>query len=216
VTQFLADPIYNPDLVGFVDCETKLGPGVSMSSFLGSYGNRASIDYIPDQPTRHKIARNLYLHAEIIRQFTGLEEFREYSLVIAESISPEADGSYSGYLQDNDENALSTGRAVVYQLFDAAGNMAHNKIFDLAVFWKDSIPFGKLHLDYDTYNPDGSFASSIVLFVPRITEDTIPSTVPGKDPVSAWQINDPIKEVNTYFNGYLQTKGDLVEILPLK
>ena len=213
MTHFLADPIYNPDLVGYIDSTTKLGPGVSVASFLGSYGNRTSFDYISDQTVRHEIARNLYLHAEIIRQFNSLIEFANYRLVISESISPQADGTYLGSTDTSVNSAVARGQAVVYELTDQTGKQAHDKIFDLAIFWKDYIAFSRLYLDYDTYNPDGSLNSCIVLFVPTIYNTTVPSEI-GGDPVSAWENRDAERQVSTFFNGSLSFDGELVEILP--
>ena len=204
MAQYIADPVFNPELSRQITASTKLGPGVSVSTFLGSYGNRASIDYIPDQETRHLIARYLYLHAEVIRQFNELPEFQEYRLIVAESISPDA------------QEELASGQAVVYQLVSRTGELAHDKIFDVAVFWKDYIKFDKLFLDYDTYNPDGTLTSSIVLFVPEIGDESIPAEDDSMPDTSSYQLTDGKKICLTYFNGKLMKKGPvgLVEILP--
>jgi|TARA_R110001606_G_scaffold327350_1_gene474266 hypothetical protein len=204
MTVFLPDPAYDPNAAPFIDSETKLGPETSMATFLGSYGNRCSLDFIPDQETRRSIARYLYLHAEIIRQFNQLKEFADYRLIVAESLSPNVEGGFAW--PDDDAASPSNfsknqGRAVVYQLIDQSGNIAHNKIFDLASFWKDYISFDFMFLDYDTYNPDGTLTSSIVLYVPTLTD-------------AVYTMDTPQRLCETLFNGDPIDTKYLREVLP--
>ena len=91
-----------------------------------------------------------------------------------------------------------TGRAVVYQLIDKNGRTDSSKTFDLAVFWKDYLNYDKLTLDYDTYDISGALTSQIILEMPE---------VPYSYEVSFGN------QLATYFNGALQSKADLVEIL---
>lgn len=96
-------------------------------------------------------------------------------------------------------NALKrTGQAIVYQLINRDGVTDESKTFDLAVYWKDYIDYDKLILDYDTYDISGRLTSQIVLQMPN---------VPHSFNVSF------SKQVETRFNGELQSKADLVEIL---
>lgn len=208
MTVFLPDPAYDPNAAPFIDSETKLGPETSMATFLGSYGNRCSLDFIPDQETRRSIARYLYLHAEVIRQFNQLKEFADYRLIVAESLSPNVEGGYA-WPEDNPEDGSASpsnfsknqGYAVVYQLVDQSGNIAHNKTFDLASFWRDYIMFDFIFLDYDTYNPDGTLTSSIVLYVPTLTD-------------ALYTMDTPKSLCETLFNGDWIDVDNLREVLP--
>ena len=65
-------------------------------------------------------------------------------------------------------------------------------------FWKDSILFEKLILDYDTYNPDKSLECHVVLQMPTISSD---------------YVGNFAKELETRYNGYVQTTRELIEIL---
>jgi len=97
-------------------------------------------------------------------------------------------------------NALKrTGQAIVYQLINRDGVTDESKTFDLAVYWKDYIDYDKIILDYDTYDISGRLTSQIVLQIPEI---------PHSYEVSF------ARQVETRFNGELQSKADLVEILP--
>lgn len=96
-------------------------------------------------------------------------------------------------------NALKrTGQAIVYQLIDRDGLTDESKTFELAVYWKDYIDYDKIILDYDTYDLSGRLTSQIVLQMPE---------VPYSFDVSF------SKQLETRFNGELQTKADLVEVL---
>ena len=91
-----------------------------------------------------------------------------------------------------------TGRAIVYQLINKNGQTDPQKTFDLAVFWKDYIDYDKLSLDYDTFDPTGILTSQIVLEMPK---------VPASFDVSFSH------NLETTFNGELQAKNELLEIL---
>jgi hypothetical protein len=196
--RILADPKYNPELQDTINSSTKLSTRTSIGTFLGSYGNRTNFDYIPDQATRLDIARHLYAHAEIMNTFYAIPQFNKHRLIVAESVYPQRDIEVNTGHKVNLFKAQ--GRTVVYQLANQEGQIANDMIFDLAVIWKDYITFEELFLDYDTYNPDGSLTSQIVLRLPEILPDFRTNNVSGI--------------VKTYFNGKVQSVEELVEILP--
>ena len=102
-------------------------------------------------------------------------------------------------LTENGLNDLATkGRAVVYQLIDEEGEPDHAMMFDLAVYWKDTLLYDKLILDYDRFSPDGHLECHVILVMPEMPEDF---TTRYK------------KELSTTFNGNVQTNGELLEIL---
>ena len=79
---------------------------------------------------------------------------------------------------------------------DGNGEIDFEKTFDVAVFWKDHIEYDEIKLDYDNYNPDGSFCAQIGLLMPFLT--------------SEYEANF-LKEVNTYFNNELMADNAFTE-----
>jgi hypothetical protein len=130
--------------------------------------------------------------------FYAIPQFNKHRLIVAESVYPQRDIEVNTGHKVNLFKAQ--GRTVVYQLANQEGQIANDMIFDLAVIWKDYITFEELFLDYDTYNPDGSLTSQIVLRLPEILPDFRTNNVSGI--------------VKTYFNGKVQSVEELVEILP--
>ena len=86
----------------------------------------------------------------------------------------------------------------MYELRNTRGDIAFSKTFDLAVYWKNTINFKKLILDYDTYNPDGTLHACIILIMPEI--------------ISPWNVRYE-NIVETRFNNNVQTTNELMEIL---
>jgi hypothetical protein len=66
------------------------------------------------------------------------------------------------------------GRSVIYELVNkGSGEVETSKTYDLAVYLKDFIPFDRLILDYDTYDPSGKLMASIIITTPTIPENYI-------------------------------------------
>ena len=87
----------------------------------------------------------------------------------------------------------------MYQLIDRAGATDPQKTFDLAAYWKDYIDYDKLTLDYDTFDPNGTLTCQIVIETPKVPE--------------SYEVSYKYALETTY-NGELQTKNELLEILP--
>lgn len=242
--KILVDPQYNPQFASSITSATKLGPGISMAKFLGSKGSRTQLKKLYAKnfygsADYRQIARNLVLHAHAILSISGNLAFANHRLIVSEGIyepSPQFitletyfsteeeakneakgfDGASYGKTErrwvvtapyyvgekpsPNSINDLKrTGRAVVYQLIDKNGKIDHQKTFDLAVFWKDYINYNKLILDYDTFDPNDELAAQIVLVMPEVPED--------------YDVSFSF-DVETTYNGELQAKNELLEILP--
>lgn len=127
---------------------------------------------------------------------TNQAKFNEYRLVVAEGLYKKAPNEKIE--TDSINDLKSKGRAVVYELRDLNGNIAHEKTFDLAVYWKDNLEFEKMILSYDSYNPDRSIVTQIILVMPEI--------------IPAWTVSYK-NEIQTMYNNNVQTNGELVEIL---
>jgi len=191
---YLPDPIYNPNFFNDINSSTKLGPGISIIKFLGAKGSRLQFERIKFD--KFQIARNLYLHAELIKKTTVNSDFDDYRLVVAEGIYVPAEKETVTAQSVND--LKQSGRAVVYQLYGTNGKIDFSKSFDLAVYWKDYCDYEKIILDYDTYDPSGEPSCQIVAVMPNVPE--------------SFDISFQ-RKVETTFNTKLQSSNELVEIL---
>ena len=192
MTSFLVDPKYNPT-GRVITPETRLGPGITMATFLGSYGNRGSINVFPDATAAQLAARHLYLHAELLRSFKVLPGFRDGRLEVVESVGPgvPAPGSNTEKKQQ--------GRLVIYELINNTGKPDGPKTFDLALFLKDHMVFDQICLSYDRFCPDGSLRPQLAITVPEVSE--------------TYSYGTPAYGLCTYYNGKISSAKELVEIL---
>lgn len=240
--KLLIDPKYDPDNASEITSATRLGPGITMAKFLGARGSRTQLeklynDDFTSSVDRAQLARNLTLHAQILQSIVGMEEFSQHRLIVSEGVyepnpkfeiteKPAFDEGFAKFLASERPNATygrSTdgwivrypnyigempsdilalrrkGQAVVYQLIDRKGKTDPQKTFDLAAYWKDYINYDKLTLDYDTYDPSGELTSQIVIETPEVP----------KGYTVSYKYN-----LETRYNGELQTINELLEILP--
>jgi len=240
----LVDPEYNPEFQSTITSATKLGPGITCAKFLGARGSRTQFEKLYaanffGAPDLKQIARNLVVHANAMKTVIGNPTFSQHRLVVSEGIyepnpkfevqevpagSKEAakrlakanpGGSYGNssdgwvariplYVGERPTSGgvndlRRTGRAIVYQLIDKNGKTDPRKTFDLAVFWKDYIGYDRLTLDYDTFDPSGELTCQIVLEIPEVP--------------ASYEVQFAYNLQTTY-NGELQTKNELLEILP--
>jgi len=204
--KILVDPQYNPK--GDITSATKLANGITCAKFLGAIGSRTQFDRLYNESfsgpvDRAQVARNLIPHANAMNTVLGNPEFAQHRLIVSDGIyEPYQDFTADGYQGEkptgfNEERRF--GRGIGYQLIDVHGKSDPRKTFDLAVFWKDYIDYNELELAYDTFDPSGVLTSSILLTMPEIPEDYDVSYSYG---------------LKTTFNGALQAKSELLEILP--
>lgn len=197
IKKIVPDPLYNPNNAPFISSGTKLARGVSIGKFLGGVGEKTNMNHITDNAERLQIARQFYLQAMAMNTVnTDLGQFSQKRLIVVEGLykkGPE-ENLVSGGLND----LATKGRVVVYQLINRAGIPDHASMFDLAVYWKDSLLYEKIILDYDRYNPDKSLECHVILQMPEVD-----STYKGNFS----------KQLETRFNGSIQTTGELIEIL---
>lgn len=196
MSTILVDPIYNPNLQPFINSATRLAPGVTVAKFLGAYGDRTSLNFMLKADDRSQLARNLYLHAMAIDAINGnTTHFNDVRLIVSEGVFNGRNVPAGG-----DNKLKKTGELVYYQVIDREGNIDFEKTFDVAVYLKDFIRYKEIRLDYDTYNPDDSLCASIGLIMPSTPE--------------SFDVRFDLK-VSTYFNNKIQSKNELVEILPI-
>ena len=237
----LIDPKYDPR-GQTITSSTALGAGITLAKFLGARGSRTQLEKLYNEsfsgpPDFQQIARNLVLHAQILQSVIGNKDFEQYRLTVSEGIyepnpkftvvevpvggedqakalakgisgasyGKSKDGwvvnqpTYQGETPSGVLALRRTGQAVAYQLIGRNGKTDPSKSFDLAVFWKDYIKYDKLTLDYDTFDPSGELTCQIIIETPEVPEDF--------DVTYAFNLE-------TKYNGEIQTVNELLEILP--
>ena len=195
----VVDPLYNPNLVPFIDGDTEIAHDITLNTFLGSYGNRTSIDHITDQETRRALARQLYLHGEVLNITRNNKQFDMFNCVVAESVY--RPGLQEVIIPDSISAKKIDGRTVVYQLFNSTGQIDISASYDLALFWKDYINFQYLSLQYDLIDPTGIPGCSIVVEMPQVDESF--NIVNRQDAIV----------VDTNLNGTKFAQAELLELL---
>ena len=237
------NPQYNPELVDDINSSTKIGPGITLAKFLGSIGSKTHFDKLYSDnffgsADRRQIARNLVIHSHIMQTVTTNSFFSRHRLIVTEGIyepNPKFEiievqaSSESGarkialdnngtFGKSNDgwivrvpkyigefptqgsiNDLRRTGRVIIYQLVDIKGKSDPKLSFDLAVYIKDYCDYDKLTLDYDTFDPEGSLTCSIILETPKVPD--------------TWNVSFK-RNIQTTYNGELQAKNELLEILP--
>lgn len=192
---YTPDPLYNPEFQKEINGRTKLGPGISLSKFLGGYGDQWTINHIGNRQDRLEIARHLYMQAQAMKIVsTDTGQFADLRLIVAEGWYRAGPNEVLDPTSINYK--MTQGQAVVYELIDDEGEINLEKTFDLAVYWKDNLKFEKLILDYDIYDPDGSLNAQIILVMPELDE--------------SWNTTFT-NEVETRFNNYVQGQ-ELIEV----
>lgn len=198
MSRILIDPIYNPQFQVDINSNTKLASGITMAKFLGAYGDRTSFNHESFNFVRRQIARNLVLHAMAMKTITENPiHFNDVRLIVSEGVLDTTEPTYR--FADDVSLQKSKGELIYYQVIGQDGLIDFEKTFEVAEYWKDFVQFEKIILDYDEYNTDESLTASIGLLMPSIPEDF---DVQFK------------KEVETQFNNHIQSKGELIEILP--
>ena len=238
--QNLVSTKYDPE-GKIITSKTPLGPDITMAKFLGARGSRTQLGKLYNKgfdgpPDFQQIARNLLMHANLLQSIIGKAEFSQHRLTVSEGIyepnprfevievpfpsenlAAAAAGLIKGasygkgkdgwvvtkpsYVGEKPSGILEqrrTGEAVVYQLIDKNGKTDPRKTFDLAVYWKDYIDYDMLTLDYDTYDVSGALTCQIVIEIPAIPED--------------YDVTYKY-DIQTLFNGQLQTANELLEII---
>ena len=123
-------------------------------------------------------------------------QFRDHRLVVVEGLYEKGptETLKGGSLND----LASDGRVVVYELVGNDGKIDRSTSFDLAVFWKDNFDYDKIILDYDTFDPDGSLNTQIIVVMPNVPD--------------TYRVSFK-KDIETRFNNNIQSVNELVELV---
>tara|TARA_Y100001963_G_scaffold159581_1_gene263887 strand:- start:2749 stop:4887 length:2139 start_codon:yes stop_codon:yes gene_type:complete len=196
-TNVLPNPYYNPENQSKITPYVKLAPGITLAKYLGGYGDPNTFTHLTNRNDRLSLAKQYYLQAQAMLSIDQNEGFFKHKrLIVAEGYykpRPEEDNEKG----DNLNFLKNTGEAVVYELLDNEGNMAYEATFDLAVYWKETLQFDKLILDYDTYS--GKLNVQVILIMPKIND---PWVVTYRN------------QIETRYNNFVQSTGEFIECIP--
>jgi len=170
IKRVLPEKQFNPMSKSEITTGTKLGRGISLSRFISQSLSQATLNDFPTLAERQELARHYYMFGVMMTGFNNSEDKfgQKYSLSVTEGL----------YLPETTETLTSggikelagKGRSCVFEVIDQEGNVALEKTFELAVYWKDNHLFEKMILSYDTINPDGSLNACIVVTMPDISD----------------------------------------------
>ena len=191
------DPTFQPEITR----RTRLAQSITLSKFLGSYGDPTSINHLTTGD-KLLLAKQYYLHAQVMQTINsspglrGAKGFEKFRLVVSEGYYRE--GPTENLDVTDGINYLKTnGRAVVYELIGEDGQIAFDKTFDLAVYLKNNINYDKIILNYDSYDPNGKLHVDIVLVMPEI--------------IAPWSVTYN-EVIETRFNNAVQATGEFLEV----
>jgi hypothetical protein len=193
--KFIPSALYNPENAKIINSGLKLAKGVPLAKFLAGKGERVTLNHLTSTQKR-QVARNLSPQAEAVRLINVNQgKFKNSRLIVVEGLYKQG---ASEQLQANSLNQLATnGQVVVYKLLNLDGKQDIAGMFDLAVYWKDTIQYDQLILDYDKFDPTGKLEAHVIIVQPNM-----PSNFDTKYK----------KQIKTLFNGNVQSANSLVEI----
>lgn len=197
----LPDAQYDPTFQPEITRRTRLAQSITLSKFLGSYGDPTSINHLTTED-KLLLAKQYYLHAQVMQTINsspglrGAKGFEKFRLVVSEGYYRE--GPTENLDVTDGINYLKTnGRAVVYEVIGEDGQIAFDKTFDLAVYLKNNINYDKIILNYDSYDPNGKLHVDIVLVMPEI--------------IAPWSVTYN-EVIETRFNNAVQATGEFLEV----
>ena len=203
-TDYYVAPTFNPVnqvAAGLpITMRTKLAPGITMAKFVAPHGDPVTLTHILEDEERLRLAKQYMLHTGVLQLVNSSDapvQFKNFRLVPVEGLyRPESGENLD--VSDGINFLMSRGRTVVYELIDNKGNLAIEKTFDLAVFFKDNLNYEKMFLDYDNFNPDDSLNVQLIITMPEIIP---PYQVTYKN------------EFETRYNNITQATNELIEVL---
>ena len=203
-TDYYVDPKFNPvnqvSVGNPITNRTRLAPGISMAKFVSAHGDPVTLTHILDDNERLRLAKQYVLHADVLKLINSSSaplQFKNFRLIPIEGLY-RAESGENLDVSDGINYLMSRGRTVVYELINNKGEMAVEKTFDLAVYFKDNLNYEKMILDYDNFNPDDSLNVQIIITMPEITP---PYTVTYKN------------NFETRYNNITQATNELIEVL---
>jgi hypothetical protein len=199
---FSVDPAYDPMATRVeITPNTLLAKGVPLATFLGGTADKVTLAHIQSYEERQAIIRNLLPQAEIIKFVQNDKgQFRDYRLSVVSGLYKL--GPAESVTAGSDKDLATKGRRVIYDLIGPDGKSSPDKIYELADYLADVVLFEKMSLVYDTFNPSGTLSGLLSITMPNIT--------------TTYQVlgSGFKNQLETLFNGKVQSASDLIEITP--
>lgn len=204
-------PEFNVNELTTIDRSTKLADGITLAKFLGGR-SPADIKHL-NLTDRKQLCRNYYPHTRIMELFMsrpgdGPSQFADYRLEVVEGYyKPDRYGVPTGAGIEPEVitpgsllDKRTKGLVVVYELIGPDGKIDVDNTFEAATYIKDKAGhlFNMLTLDYDEFDPSGAMNAQIVIEVGEVGLD--------------YSLKSEAK-VQTLYNGKVQAKNSLVEVL---
>ena len=125
-----------------------------------------------DDATKRSLARNLQLHAWYINVVNDGSVFDHNLFTFRVQRGIYTPGPTETPSSGSVNQLSLTGQAVVYEFVNkSTGVIDIRKTYELALYLKDFIPFDKLILDFDTFDPSGKICAAIILTTPNVPEN---------------------------------------------
>jgi len=192
------DPVYNVMSLESINVNTELGRSITIAKFMGGQSDGTNLNHITNSDDRFQLARNLTIQAQAFATVYDDNRWNGYRLVVDEGVYKPSPGEKvtSGSINDLAQN----GRAIAYKLYNNAGIVDKNAMFDLAIYWKDNLLYDELICDYDNFHPDKTkeIDFQLIFVIPNISSD--------------WKGTFK-KGLKTTFNGNPLSQGELVEVI---
>jgi hypothetical protein len=193
---YLPDPQYNPVHAKELNTHTLLQKGTTISKFIKNTGK--FYDYNnKSYNVRLQVAKHLYLHSEfmkVVNKPGGM--FDKFRLVVSEGLYEKESGETVS--SNSITSYRTTGKAIVYELYDQYGNLAVESTFDLVNYLRIASRYDKLILSYDTFTGN-SLHASIIAIMPTLSAN------------SSWNVTFKY-DLETQYNNIKQSSNEIVEI----
>lgn len=220
-TKFTPDPKFNPKLIDprglgakAINAKILVGHQIPISTFLSGAGGATNLGHLATFDERAALMRQLVLQAQVIKYCKDHEDlFEDFRLVVAEGVYKPLVGA-PPMAPDSIPSLRQTGRAIVYELYDDAGNIEIENSFEFAEELADNLfGYDKIQLDYDKIDPDKDGVHvQITVVMPEVDEDF--NIIGGKAPSgdAGGTLTQPLFEVATSYNNTVISPSDLVEV----
>ena len=176
VTTFVPDSTYDPNRldprgnINMITSKTLLALGIPVSTFLAGANGANTLNHLETFEKRQQLSRQLLLQAEVVKIAREDEEqFKNFRLIVAEGVSK---GTHS---VDSIPYLRTSGRAIVYELYDEENKNLPGVTYEFAAYLADQLPvYDKISVSYDTIEPNPGLASwekvksQVVVVMPEV------------------------------------------------
>lgn len=178
-----------------------IGKGIPLSTFLGTPGQKTTLNHVADLDKRLEIARNCFMQTEVINlvKRDTSKRFKNFRIIVAEGVYKK--GPSEKLKPGSIKDLAQTGRAITYELYDENNKSYPEVTFDFAEYCSEYLGvFDKIILHGDTLDPKGTLHTQVTVIMPEV------------GPTYEY-IQDPSFALETRFNNKVLSSTDIVEIV---